>query len=63
LRILDVVVISGVGSYRPYDGQALYFGKLYYTVDSIIVDNPGSGYNPLNPPTVTNRCSNWTIWN
>ena len=53
LEDTDVVVISGVGSYRPYDGQALYFGKLYYTVDSIIVDNPGSGYNPLNPPTVT----------
>jgi len=49
----DTVAISGVGSYRPYDGQALYFGKLYYTVDSIVVDNPGSGYDPNNPPTVT----------
>ena len=49
----DTVAISGIGSYRPYDGQALYFGKLYYTVDSIIVDNPGSGYNSNNPPTVT----------
>jgi hypothetical protein len=49
----DVVVISGIGSYRPYDGQALYFDKLYYTVDSIIVDNPGTGYDPNNPPTVT----------
>ena len=49
----DTVVISGVGSYRPYDGQALYFGKLYYTVESITVDNPGSGYNPNSPPTIT----------
>ena len=49
----DTVAISGIGSYRPYDGQALYFGKLYYTVDSIIVDNPGSGYNPNSPPVVT----------
>jgi hypothetical protein len=49
----DTVAISGIGSYRPYDGLAVYFGKLYYTVDSIIVDNPGSGYDPNNPPTVT----------
>lgn len=49
----DTVAISGIGSYRPYDGLAVYFGKLYYTVDSLIVDNPGSGYDPNNPPTVT----------
>ena len=49
----DTVAISGIGSYRPYDGLAVYFGKLYYTVDSIVVDNPGSGYDPNNPPTVT----------
>lgn len=53
LEDTDTIVISGVGTYRPYDGQALYFGKLYYTVDSIIVDNPGSGYDPNNPPIVT----------
>ena len=49
----DTIAISGIGSYRPYDGLAVYFGKLYYTVDSLIVDNPGSGYDTNNPPTVT----------
>jgi hypothetical protein len=51
----DTVVVSGVGTYRPYDGQALYFGKLYYTVDSIIIDNPGEigDYNPNSPPVIT----------
>lgn len=47
----DTVVISGIGSYRPYDGLALYFGKLYYTVDSIRITNPGSNYTTQ--PTVT----------
>lgn len=46
----DTVVISGVGSYRPYDGQAIYFDKLYYTVETISVTDGGSGYT--NAPTV-----------
>ena len=48
----DSVVISGVGTQRPYDGQAIYFGQLYYTVDTIQVTNGGSGYSDTNPPTV-----------
>jgi hypothetical protein len=47
------VVISGVGTYRPYDGQAIYFGELYYQVNTINVTNGGNGYNPDNPPVVT----------
>lgn len=35
----------------PYSGQAVYFGQLYYTVSSIAIKNPGSGY--VNQPTVT----------
>jgi hypothetical protein len=46
------VVISGVGNNRPYDGQAIYFGELYYEVKSINVLNGGSGYNPDSPPTI-----------
>jgi hypothetical protein len=38
------VVVSGVGNYRPYDGQVCYFGQLYYFVDTIGVTNGGSGY-------------------
>jgi hypothetical protein len=37
---------------RPYDGQVIYFGDLFYTVDSITVTNRGSGYTS-GPPTVT----------
>jgi hypothetical protein len=48
-----VIVISGVGKNRPYDGQAIYFGELYYQVNSINVIDGGSGYDPNNPPTVT----------
>jgi hypothetical protein len=47
----DTVVISGLGTYRPYDGQAIYFGQLYYTIDSIEITDPGSGYTQ--PPIVT----------
>jgi hypothetical protein len=47
----DTVVVSGIGSYRPYDGQVIYFGKLYYLLDSIQITDPGSGYT--SPPTVT----------
>jgi hypothetical protein len=48
----DTVVISGLGSNRPYDGQAIYFDKLYYQVQSIEVTNMGSGYSQINPPTI-----------
>jgi hypothetical protein len=30
---------------RPFDGQVIYFGKLYYTVEKIKITNPGSGYS------------------
>lgn len=38
------VIVSGIGSYRPYDGQAIYFDKLYKTVSTIRVTDGGSGY-------------------
>ena len=49
----DSVVISGVGTLRPYDGQTLHFGELFYEVQSIKVTDGGWGYNPLVPPRVT----------
>lgn len=48
----DVVTVSGLGNYRPYDGQAIYFDTLYYTVQTIVVDDPGSGYSDANAPRV-----------
>jgi hypothetical protein len=49
----DTITITGVGTQRPYDGQAIYFDKLYYQVNSLKVTNGGSGYSQFNPPTVT----------
>ena len=49
----DTVVIAGVGTYRPYDGQALYFGELFKRVDRLEVVEGGSGYSALVPPLVT----------
>jgi len=47
----DVLVVSGIGQQRPYDGQALYFGELFYFVKGLKVTNPGSGYTK--PPRLT----------
>jgi hypothetical protein len=30
---------------RPFDGQVVYFNKLYYTLGKILVSNGGSGYS------------------
>ena len=47
----NVMAVSGVGTYRPYDGQVCYFGDLYYFIDTIEIDNGGSGYTAA--PKVT----------
>ena len=44
VRGQNQIVISGVGSNRPYDGQALYFDTLYRSVRTVSVTNGGSGY-------------------
>jgi hypothetical protein len=44
------VAISGVGAERPYSGQAVYFGELYYEIEGVTIINGGSGYTE--PPTV-----------
>jgi len=40
----SIISVGGIGSYRPYDGQTLYFGELYFTVDRFEIINGGSGY-------------------
>ena len=47
----NIVAVSGLGTNRPYQGQAIYFGDLYYAVESISVTNGGSGYT--SEPIVT----------
>jgi hypothetical protein len=38
---------------RPYDGQIAYIDTQYYFVSSIVIDNPGSGYDQTVPVEVT----------
>jgi len=44
------IVISGVGTERPYSGQAVYFDELYYEIEGVFIIDGGSGYTE--PPTV-----------
>ena len=46
----DRIVVSGIGNNRPYQGQALFFGRKYYEIDTIVITNPGSGY--IDPPSI-----------
>ena len=48
----DTIVVSGIGTIRPYDGQAIYIDILYYEVSSVTITNGGSGYDSANPPTI-----------
>lgn len=47
----DNVVIAVTTSVRPYDGQVVYFGQLYESVETITVGSGGTGYTST--PTVT----------
>jgi hypothetical protein len=38
---------------RPYDGQIAYIDTQYYFVSRIVIDNPGTGYDPTIPVEVT----------
>jgi hypothetical protein len=46
----DRIFVSGIGNNRPYQGQALFFDRKYYEIDTIVITNPGSGY--AEPPAV-----------
>jgi len=46
------VVLSGVGTQRPYDGQTLFFDELYFSVEKVKITNPGSGYEGAVPGVV-----------
>jgi len=47
----DTVVVSISTSIRPYDGQVVYFGELFESVETITINSGGSGYTST--PTVT----------
>jgi hypothetical protein len=48
---IDNVTVAITTTTRPYEGQVVYFGELYQSVDTITVTNGGSGYTTA--PTVT----------
>lgn len=47
------LTVSGVGTYRPYDGEVFYIDKLYFSLNAITVTNGGSGYQNANDVTIT----------
>jgi hypothetical protein len=46
------VVLSGVGTQRPYSGQVLYFGELFYDIESVTINPNGGGSGYTEPPDV-----------
>ena len=46
---------------RPYDGQSVYFGDLYYSVDKIIVGSGGTGYTSTPTVTISAPSTSWGI--
>jgi hypothetical protein len=47
------IVVSGLGTRRPFTGQVLYIGELFNEVISVTITSTGAGYTASNPPIVT----------
>ena len=47
----NIIINVGAVTTRPYDGQVVYFDKLYKSVDTITITSGGSGYTST--PSVT----------
>ena len=62
---LDHTYVSGgevkINVTRPYDGQIVYFGELYYTVSKIIITSGGSGYTSTPIVTIGNPSTDWGV--
>ena len=46
---------------RPFDGQVIYFNKLYYTVEKILVSIGGSGYSLSPEITISDPETNFGV--
>ena len=46
---------------RPFDGQVVYFGDLYYTVGKITVGSGGTGYTSTPTVTISDPDTSWGI--
>jgi len=54
-------VLSGIGNTRPYDGQVVYFDKLYYTVQKVNVSAGGTGYTSTPTVTISAPSTSWGV--
>ena len=50
----SIIEVSNIGNLRPYDGQTLHFGELYYNVESVNVIDGGFGYTQAPIVTIDN---------
>jgi hypothetical protein len=61
----DQVYVSGgtvkANVIRPYDGQVIYFGHLYYTVGEITVGSGGTGYSGNAQVTIESPSTDWGV--
>ena len=52
---------ANINVVRPFDGQVVYIGDLYYTVGSILVQSGGSGYTANATLTIDSPTIAWGI--
>ena len=45
-RETPTVIVNGLGDKRPYDGQGIFIGELFFNVFSVEITDAGSGYEP-----------------
>jgi hypothetical protein len=53
--------VAKINMQRPFDGQVVYFGDLYYTVGKVRVTHGGSGYTST-PTVVIDHPSTSSTW-
>lgn len=50
-----------INAVRPFDGQVIYFGELYYTIGGVNVSSGGTGYNGNTEVTFSSPDTSWGI--
>jgi hypothetical protein len=50
-----------INTVRPFDGQVVYFDKLYYSVNGVTVSSGGTGYTGTAELTIENPETSWGI--
>ena len=61
----DQVYVSGgtakTNIIRPFDGQVIYFGELFYTVGEILITSGGTGYTGNADITIGSPSTDWGV--